>query len=159
MYVLLIAVLMCAAYVAMRVLFPYFFNQSAQRFGRETVLSIALIVSVSVLISFGSFLITDPELSNRVLHALGGGFLGILMCWLAARDSGVRMTRFQFAVLSGLIVLALGVGNEVLEFGLQEFAGITFARTIDDVWLDLVSNVVGVTLGILALTPLHRQAD
>ncbi len=54
------------------------------------------------------------ELSNRVLHVFGGGFLAFLICFLAALDSRVRIRRFQFFLFSFLIVIALGVANEIL---------------------------------------------
>ena len=104
-----------------------------------------------------SFSIADPEWSNRLLHALGGGFVAFFVCFLVARDSQIDITRFQFFVFSFLLVTAFGVGNEILEFAIQHYLDLTFARDVADTWLDLVSNTVGVLVAAAIMVPfIHK---
>ena len=99
----------------------------------------------------------NQELANRLLHALGGGALGTLTCYLATKDSKVNITTFQFFIFSFLLVTALGVGNELLEFFLQETTGEIFSNSNIDAWLDLASNTVGALLASAVFVPIFSK--
>ncbi len=152
-YLLLLTVAMCAAYLLLYFGFTYFFTNKIANLGSGSLVSIVYI-SLFSLASYGvSVLIADLELANRILHVFGGGFLAFLVCFLVVRDSKVAVTRFQFVVLSFLVVVALGVANEIAEFFLQNYLAYTAALTINDTWLDLISNVVGASLAAFIFTP------
>jgi hypothetical protein len=119
--------------------------------------SVGVIVALSFFGYFVAFAIQDQELSNRFLHAFGGGFLGFLTCFLAAKDSSVVINKFQFFIFSVLIVIALGVANEILEFLLQNYVGIVFATSVNDTWLDLISNTIGIFIASAIFIPLVRN--
>lgn len=111
-----------------------------------------------------AFSIPDAEWSNRILHAVGGGLLGMIVCYLAARDARVSIRAFQFFTFSFGTVLVLGVGNEIIEYFLQNYTQyfqFAFAATFNDTWLDLISNVAGASLGVIVLAPwvLRKNAD
>lgn len=142
--------------MALRFFLPAFFRQRAVPFETRSLVSVGHVLAASFIATLLSFLIPDAELGNRVLHALAGGTVGVSACFLAVRDSGMRIDRFQFAVLSILIVLALGIANELLEFALQVYLGFGFSETVTETWWDLTSNCVGILLGVLLLTPLHK---
>ena len=101
-------------------------------------------VVIILLFYFGvlliSGLIPNPDLSNRVLHTFGGGFLIVVVAFLAIKDSRIRITSFQFLVISVAIAAVFGVANEIVEFFLQNQFGFVFANSINDTWLDLVSS-------------------
>ena len=147
---------MCATYFLLFALLPRFFAQKITTPLGNPFLSILYIVLFSILAYGTSLSIQDLELSNRILHILGGGFFGFLTCFFATRDSGVRINKFQFFVLSALIVLALGVANELLEFLLQSYAGIISAATPTDTWFDLASNTIGIGIASIFLVQLHK---
>jgi glycopeptide antibiotics resistance protein len=89
----------------------------------------------------------------------GGGFLSLLICFLATRNSKTSLSKFQFFIISSLIVSTMGVANEIIEFLLQNYTNLdfTFAQTINDTWLDLISNTIGALLGAILLTPFVRS--
>ena len=156
-YLVFIVLAMCATYFILLALLPRFFAQKVMLPRRRQLVSLVHIVIFLVLTYAVNFSIQDPWLANRVLHIFGGGFLGFFMCFLAVRDSGIRITKFQFFVFSVLIVLALGTANELLELFLQEYAGIISSTTVTDTWLDLASNTVGIILASICLVPFHKE--
>jgi hypothetical protein len=105
---------------------------------------------------FVSFRVTDWELGNRLLHIFGGGFLSFLICFFAVKDSELSISSFQFFSFSFLLVITLGVGNEILEFFLQNYAHFSFAQNVNDTWLDLISNAFGAIIAMACLTPFRR---
>ncbi len=143
-----------AAYFVLLFLFPYFFRQPLPRVARRSVQSLAYVVIVTSFFFIVSAVVPDEDFGNRILHSLGGGFVAMLICFYAARDSKVRISKFQFFVLSFLLVTALGVGNEIAEFFGQNYAGLVFAPNINDTWLDLISNTVGLLLCEAFVVPL-----
>ena len=151
MYLLLIAFCYSIAYLLLWFLFPAFFEGSIDRPHRRSLRSIGSIVLLSLLVSVISMQIKDLELSNRFLHAFGGGFLSFFVCFLVVKDTRITISRFQFFVFSFLVVIALGVGNEILEYILQNYTPLSFAKTANDTWLDLISNCVG---ALIAAVPL-----
>ena len=89
-------------------------------------------------------------------HGLGGGFLAFGVCFLAAKFSEVKLGRARFALFSFLLVTALGVLNEVIEFILQNYFDFFFTAKVNDTWLDLISNWVGILVAGLIFVPLWR---
>jgi len=156
-YMIFIALVMCVTYFILLDLFPRFFARKITLPRKSPFFSLICIILFSALAFGASLLIQDIELANRVLHAFGGGFLGFLACFLAARDSRVDINKFQLFVFSVLIVLALGTANELLELILQNCFGFVSAPSTDDTWLDLASNTIGIMLASLCLVPFHKR--
>lgn len=151
MYHVLLALALALAYLALAESFSWFFEgRRATLAPRAAIRSILLILLVSFAADFASFSISDWQLANRVLHVFGGGFAGCLVAALAARDMGLAIGRVRFAILAALIVTALGMGNELVEFALQRYAHFRFAAGPLDTWFDLASNVAGIALGVLS---------
>lgn len=157
MYLFSVTLSLCLAYFILYFFLPKFFNIKLQKIEIHSLFSVAIIFIVSLVGYFIYFLIPDAELSNRFLHGFGGGFMAFLVCFLVVRDLKMPINKFQFAVISILIVTALGVANELLEFFLQVFAGFTFAPDVNDTWLDLLSNTVGIIIAAFAFTPLVNK--
>lgn len=153
MYLIAITLSLCIAYFALFLIFPFFFEHRVAKIGPKSLLSVALIFIISFLGYLIAFTIPDLELSNRFLHGFGGGFMALFVCFLVAKDSHVRINKFQFIFLSLLTVTALGVVNEILEFFLQNYGGVIFAASINDTWLDLISNTIGIALALIAFAP------
>lgn len=152
MYFVLVAFVLCLIYLLSRVLLPLFFI--GERGGLARIFpSFAFLFFASIAATALSLSIPDPFLANRALHGLAGGFMAFFACFLAVRDSRLSLTRFQFFVIAALIVTALGVANELVEFVGQAYFGFVFAETITDTWLDLLSNSIGILFGALCFVP------
>ena len=155
MYLLFLLCAMCSAYFGLTYLYWGFFEgRLPPAFRRRSLYSI-LGISICMLAVFtGVYLMPsmDIGIGNRILHAFGGGFLAYLVCFLIVRDSGLRISRFRFFIFTFLVVTALGVANEMLEFLLQSTTGLIFSPTPTDTWLDLASNLVGTLLAAAPLT-------
>ena len=143
------------AYIGLLFFFPLFFQQSLPKLNVRSLYSVLGICAVWIFFFAISEIVgvSFEEWGNRILHAMAGGFTALLMCYVALRDSKVVITRFQFTILSFLLVTALGVGNEIAEFFGQYYTDLVFAPTINDTWLDLISNTVGALLGIAVSMP------
>lgn len=154
LYVTLVTLAMCIAYAFLFKLFPYFFGALRQRFSHNSVSSLAWIV-IGMLVSFALVAIAPSQaIGNRLLHAVTGGFMLFFTCFLAARDSRVRIGAFQFFFFSALLVTTFGVANEIAEYVLQERLGVfLFAATVSDTWLDLISNTLGLLVASVCLVP------
>lgn len=157
MYLLLISFGLCVTYVLLYFLFPFFFKGKTVRLTRQSLYSIIYIILLSLLIFVVSLSVTNLELGNRVLHTFGGGFLSFFTCFLVVRDSKLPINKFQFFILSFLVAIALGVANEILEFFFQQYFHIIFAATVNDTWLDLISNTVGALIAGACFTPLIKK--
>jgi hypothetical protein len=156
-YLTFITLAMCVTYFILLDLFPILFAQKIQpSLNRKSLLPILYIFAFSTLLYIVNFLIPDPEFANRILHVFGGGFLGFSVCFLATRDSGIHVSKFQFFILGILIVLALGVVNELLEFVLQIYGVVISSTSVTDTWLDLFSNTIGIILASICLIPFHK---
>src|SRR3989344_3443372 len=153
MYFLLVAIAQCFAYFILWWLFGSFFGQPTTLVTKRTIYSLLIIFVSSALGISLSLSINDPEWSNRIMHALGGGFLSFLVCFLVVKDSQLKISRWQFFVFSFLIVSTLGVANEILEFFWQNYGHGLFATHINDTWLDLISNLVGILAASAVLVP------
>ena len=153
MYLLLITIGLCASYFGLLFLFSFFFNNEPPKISRNFLRSVMLIFFLSCAGYAVVYSIPNIELGNRVLHAFGGGFMAFLVCFLVYRDMHLPITKFQFFVLSILIVTALGVANEITECILQNATGFIFSASINDTWLDLVSNTIGSFVAALFFVP------
>lgn len=140
---------MSAAYAGLLYLFPLFFENRLPRFPARAVRSLSIIIVLNLAIDIIALSIPNMELGNRILHGLGGGSMAFIVCFFAARDSGVRIRKFQFFVFSAFAVTALGVGNEIFEYALDALTPIVI---VNDTWPDLVANTVGLLVagGIFA---------
>lgn len=159
MYFFLIASGFCVVYAFLYLLFPLFFTGSRAPANKRSLLSIACIIFIWIGVWHISGQIPDLDWSNRFLHVFGGGFLSSLICFLVVLDSKLSITKFRFFVFSFLIVLSLGVANEILEYFLQEFTSLSFANTANDTWMDLISNTVGALIALVCLAPFIRPAE
>lgn len=157
MYLLVLTLSLCVLYIILLFLFPLFFENRVGTVRSNALASVCIITFLSFFGYFVSFSIQDQDFSNRFLHAFGGGFLGFLTCFLAARDSKSVINKFQFFILSVLIVTALGVANEIAEFLLQNYTEMVFATTINDTWLDLASNTIGILTASIFFTSLWNR--
>lgn len=153
MYLVAVTIGLCFTYLFLIGFFPYFFHTEKVTIKNIRTSSIALIIALSLLGYIISFLIPSIELSNRFLHAFGGGFMAFLTCYLSARDSYIALNKIRFLFVSVLIVTTLGVASELLEFILQSNTDMIFAFSVNDTWLDLASNLVGFIVGTVILFP------
>jgi len=120
---------------------------------KRDIISLFIIFLISFLVYIIAFRIPNEQLSNRFLHAFGGGFLAFLICFLIVKNTNLQLTKFQFFIFSFLLVTAMGVTNEILEFFLQNYAGFIFSASVNDTWLDLISNAVGALIAGAVLVP------
>ncbi len=144
---------LCVAYLLLEHLFSLFFTKHFAHIGRRSIGSVAIIVVTSILGYVLTLFISDPESSNRVLHMFGGGFLAIMVCFLVVKDSRITITKFQFFIFSFMVVTTLGVGNEIMEFFLQNYGGLIATTTLNDTWFDLIANTTGIFVASICFTP------
>jgi len=137
----------------MRALLPFFFVGKIENPFKHFTLSLLWIVPLSVAGYIVALNIPIEWLANRFMHGFCGGCMALFTCFLAYKDSKMRITRFQFALFSFLVVTALGVGNEIMEFVFQNFTDAVFADTINDTWFDLISNTIGCLVAVIVLLP------
>ncbi len=145
---------MIAAYYALMHGFAYVFmgrRPPSTSFSSRSIYIALLLLSGSVLLSL---LIPDEALSNRLLHGLGG-VSAYVLCYRVCTDLKLKLTALQFFLVAALVVTALGVANELAEFAAQRLTGLIFATSIEDTWLDLVSNTVGIILAAGIVGALH----
>lgn len=152
-YLFSITLVFCFAYFFLYQLFSYFFENKFKKYSFKALLSLILIILISVVVHLISFNIENGELANRIKHIFAGGFLTFLTCFLIVRDSKIYIGKFQFFIFSFFIVMTLGVANEIVEYLLQNYSVFFFTDDINDTWLDLISNVLGVIIGGVTLVP------
>ncbi len=152
MYLIGITFGLVIAYFFLGFLFSQLFQSKFTKFNTNYIFSAVAIFWLSIAGYFLVELIPDPEMANRVLHAYGGGFLATLVCFLSIKDTNLKLNKLQFSVISILTVTTLGVGNEIVEYFLQNYAGFSFfSTTPNETWHDLISNLVGTLIGVLSL--------
>lgn len=156
MYILLIAVSLYIVYLFLFFLFPFFFNGIIIKSKPKFFSSFIIIVVASLIAYLTAAIIPNEWISNRILHIFSGGFISFLVCFLVVKDTKLSINKFQFFFLGFLIVIALGAANEIVEFFLQNYFNLTFARTINDTWLDLISNIIGAILAAAIFVPLVK---
>jgi VanZ family protein len=160
LYLLTITLGLDISYLVLYFLFPFFFHKTIPKLNyRALPYSIFYITFFSLLVYLVCYNIPNVELSNRILHSFGGGFLSFFVCFFAAKDSSLKIGAFQFFFLSFLIVTALGVANEMAEFFLQTHTHIIFAPSITDTWLDLMSNTIGAIIALACLIPFRKTLE
>ncbi|MFA6475032.1 MAG: hypothetical protein WCV88_02395 [Patescibacteria group bacterium] len=161
MYLLLLIIGEGVVYLGLVYGFSIFFEKAKRHNIKTKLSSILIIMASSSTAIIISNLIPNEALGNRFQHSIGGGFIGLLICFLAAKDSAVKINRLQFAVFSFLITITLGTFNENAEFYLQNYwyetLYLVFSRTVNDTWLDLVSNAVGAILGVICFVPFFPE--
>lgn len=157
MYLFLISLGMGLAYLFLYQIYSVFFTGKLTKYSLESWKSIVIILVLSLVVNKLALLIVDREFGNRVMHAFGGGFLAFLNCFLIVKNLKLKMKIFQFVLFSFLIVMSLGIANELVEFVLQSNTPLIFANSINDTWLDLTSNLVGAILAIGIFTPFIRN--
>lgn len=144
----------CVSYFFLLFLLPYFFDGTRKiRISYRSLISIIIICLVCYVSMASALSIHDKEIGNRLLHVFSGGFTAFLVCFLAVRDSGLKIRKFQFFLISFLIVTFLGVVNEVIEFFLQYYFNFISASRAIDTWLDLTSNIVGALIASICMVP------
>jgi len=153
MYLLLLTLGQCTLYVLLAYVFSVFFNDRRPSLKGISPSSLGMITLISIFSYIVSFMVPDREWGNRVIHALGGGVTTFVVCFRVVKDFKIPLTRFQFFIFCALTVTAIRVGNEILEYFLQNYFNIMFAGNVNDTWLDLMSNTVGILLAGAALTP------
>ncbi len=159
-YLLILTISLWLAYIVLSWLFLFFFSSNKNQRPNWRWLSVLMITTFIAVVYSLSLAIDDLELANRFLHVFGGGVMGILLCYLAVRDNRIKVNYWQFVIFSFLVVLSLGVANEILEFILQFTVYFTFSANSYDTWWDLSSNVAGALLALLIFTPLiNNQAS
>jgi hypothetical protein len=146
---------LCATYFVFYYLLSYFFKSKKPNNPHliTSVISVLLVVAISVLVYLISFIIPNPQLSNRIVHMFGGGFLAFLVCFLAAHDSHLQIDRRRLFLLCFMLVTTLGVVNEIAEYFLQTYFHLVSANTATDTWLDLISNTLGILLAGVVFLP------
>ncbi len=153
MYLTVIALGLVVCYFVLRFLFPFMFGGEIKPLNRRSYYSIALIFVLSIIVNFAVRYVPDIEVGNRILHAVGGGFLAFLLCFLVVKDGEYKIKKTQFFIFSLLLVVFLGVINENVEFILQHFFGYLAANSVLDTWLDLMSNTFGALLASVCFVP------
>jgi len=159
LYLFAITVGLGVIYVVLLFFLPALFNLPRRAWRAIDLWPIGPIIIVSLFGYLVASFMPDLEVSNRFIHGFGGGFMATLVCFFAVRVSQLGLNRFQFFFIAALIVSTLGVGNEVLEFFLQKYTTLPFAQSIDDTWLDLVSNTVGLLIGLAIFTPFVKASQ
>lgn len=154
MYLVFIALSLGLSYFVLYFLFTKFFEHKAKLPKFKSIFSVILILVLSFVIDYFALSISDFDVSNRLLHAFGGGFLAFFVCFLVVRDSKLKISKFQFFIFSFLSVMTMGIGNEAIEFFAQNYSDFIFAPNINDTWLDLISNTSGALIAGGIFTPL-----
>lgn len=155
MYLLILPIGFCVSYFILLFLFSFFFENKTARVTKKSFSSVALVVFLIFSTYIVTFQIPDTELANRVLHGFGGGFLAFLLCFLVTKDGNLQIGKFRFFIFSALIVTAMGVVNEIMEYIIQNYGslGLIFTDSINDTWLDLVSNAIGMAIASICFVP------
>ena len=155
-YVLILIVGFIITYLFMhRVLFPVIFEKPLIKLNRRFFYSSAIIAIITLAnyLFIVHFFDINVGIGNRLLHAVGGGFVGSLLCFLVVKDGRLAINKWQFLIITALIVTALGVANELYEFVLQMYFHHISSATVIDTWQDLTSNTVGIIISLIVLMP------
>ncbi|MDP3800174.1 MAG: hypothetical protein Q8Q90_02000 [bacterium] len=156
-YLILITFGFFLVYSFLFYLFPLFFKNTIPSSKEFSFVSLFYIL-ISCLVAFtASFSVKDLDLSNRILHTFGGGFITFLVCFLVVKNTKLQISRFQFFTFSFLVVISLGAANEILEYFLQNYLSFSFAKSANDTWLDLISNTVGALIASVILVPFVKK--
>lgn len=146
-YLLAAAIGLGLSYFLISFIFTKFFASSKAGSFKRSALSFAVITFFSILISAISLTMPHGP-DNRFLHAFGGGFMIVLICFLSFKDHGFKMSRIQFSLMSVFLAMAFGTGNELLEFFLEKNFDLAANAGVYDTWLDLTSNTIGMFIAL-----------
>lgn len=151
------ALFYCVGYFVVAHLSCLFFGAARPRFGAAAVRSMATMAVLIIGVFLLADMVPDAALGNRLQHGIGGGVLGVLLCFLIFFDQRIPVTRFQFFVWSAFVVTGLGVANELLEFFVQSYTNMVFAADQFDTWRDFASNSVGIVVASPVATYFLRK--
>lgn len=154
-YLLAAAVGLSLAYLPVSFVFRKFFASSKNHLLKKSILSFLIIAATSILISAISLTMPHGP-DNRFLHAFGGGFMIVLVCFLSCKNHGFNISKFQFAIIALLLGTAFGTVNELLEFFLESNFDLATNTSLNDSWLDLTSNTVGIFIALPVFLPFVR---
>ncbi|MDP2090812.1 MAG: hypothetical protein Q8K30_04410 [Candidatus Gracilibacteria bacterium] len=110
---------------------------------------VLIILGIYFLVIYGISFIDNHEIANRIQHAMGGGFLMVILTYFSILASKENINKFQFIFLAFFIATTFGVFNELAESVFQNTLNIQFAPNINDTWFDLWANSIGAVLGII----------
>lgn len=158
MFSILFILVFIIFYIILNLFSQFIFFKKIDR-SKVSWFSILIILFSGILIFSLMYLINNPELANRYQHAIGGGFLGTLVSYLALRDAKIKLNTLQMILLIGLIVNTLGIFNEIAEFFFQANTGFIFNDNLYDTWLDLTSNLFGIILGSALITIISKNNE
>lgn len=154
-YLMVAALGLGLAYFPVSFILARLFASNKTHSWKKLMFSFVIIMVSSLLISAIS--LTVPHgLDNRFLHAFGGGFMAVLVCFISFKNHDFKMSRFQFAIMAILLGMAFGTANEMFEFFLQSNFGLVANASLNDTWLDLASNTVGMFIALPLLLPFVR---
>jgi len=153
MYLFIITFGLCFSYFFLHYFLPIFFEKEIEKINKKAYIYISIVAILSLLIYVIVLNIPNIELGNRLLHSIGGGFMAFLVCFLVVRDGQLKVSKLQFFVFSVLFVTAMGVTNEIAEFVMHNYMGLVMATSINDTWLDLISNLGGTLVAGLLFVP------
>lgn len=145
-YIAIVSTIYTLLYIFLIFALKYAFNNKKINKNNVNIKSILLILIMTIFSLIIVNIIKDPYLSNRFQHAISGGFLAFSIIFFAFKDTKIKINTLQFLILSTLIVTFLGVANEILEFVLQTYTNLIFNNSVNDTWLDLLSNTFGIIL-------------
>jgi hypothetical protein len=154
LYLSTIAIGMCFVYIGVYFAFQLFLKKKIAGLKNVSMQSLLIVVMLSVAMYIVSFyVLPSKDIGNRFLHAFGGGFMVLFTCILAIRDSGVQVSKAVIFLTAGLLMMVLGLFNEIIEVLLQYHTGFLFAPSLADTLLDLMSNLIGFLIGSICLLP------
>jgi hypothetical protein len=137
------AILYVVSYVALFILFTAFFDRPRFPSRSRAAITLLQIIAILAIVFLIVHSIADSWWSNRIQHALAGGGTAFFMCWRILIDARIKLSKFRALFFCFLVVLALGVANELAESIVQGMTQLVFSPTSTDTWLDLWSNTVG----------------
>ncbi len=151
MYTLILIFGMIATYFVVLFILSKLFQQKPVFIWSKITRSLFVIVAFTIFTYISTSYIEDEDVSNRLLHAIGGGFNVVLATFLVIKDFKFKLDFIQFGIIAILLVSFFGIGNEIIEYFLQTNFDMIFASTSIDTWLDLISNGLGGLLGTICL--------
>lgn len=147
MYLLLLIIAYIIAYYWLALWFQYFFNEKKTlkyKFYHSVIIAL-FYFAVVLWITF----IPNEIIGNRLLHAVWGWFITIIITFFSLKASQIKITKFQFIFLWFFISTTLWVLNELAESLWQNIFNYPFSTYINDTWFDLWSNTIGAIIWLL----------
>ena len=145
------------SYFILAFVFSLFFEKQTKPGLKKVISSLVSILVLSLVTQYIASVIPNPDIANRFLHSVAGGVLALFVCFIVVRDFNFKINKIQFFIFAILLVTALGVVNELAEFICHHFFGQIMADSIEDTWLDLVSNTAGALVSAFILVPFIKK--